>query len=111
LPNAFDNLHPAHEPPITIHSQHQRQDVMEQVKKTDKYLIYRKQSGRYAVKDSSRKTWVNGDDKTAVLRAEGLIQAAQPKAPAAEPPGGDEAEAQTVSEDASEVEGSTEAGS
>ncbi|KAA6186228.1 hypothetical protein F2Q65_05340 [Thiohalocapsa marina] len=70
---------------------------MEQVKKTDTHVIYKKHSGRYAVKDSKTKTWVNGDDKAAVLLAQGLITLSAAKA-AAEP----ESEAEAGSEAAAE---------
>jgi len=55
---------------------------MEQVKQTDTHRIYKKRSGRHAVKDVKSKKWVNGDDKAAVLRAEGLIEPPKVKAPA-----------------------------
>ncbi len=57
---------------------------MEQVKTTGTHLIYKKKSGRYAVKDGSSKQWVNGDDKAAILLAEGLIKRPEPKAAPAE---------------------------
>jgi hypothetical protein len=56
---------------------------MEQVKKTDKNLIFKKKSGRYAVKDTNTKKWINGDAKAEILLAEGLIEFAEPKPPAA----------------------------
>ena len=80
---------------------------MEQVKVTGTHLIYKKRSGRYAVKDSASKKWVNGDDKAAVLLAEGLIKHPEPKSAAAEPP----AEAESVSEGVTEGEGPTHAAS
>ena len=58
---------------------------MEQVKKTDTHRIYKKRSGRHAVKDVKSKKWVHGDDKAAVLLAAGLIEPPKQKAPAAEP--------------------------
>ncbi|MCG6940033.1 MAG: hypothetical protein LJE69_02145 [Thiohalocapsa sp.] len=54
---------------------------MEQVKKTDTHRIYKKRSGRHAVQDMKTKKWVNGDDKAAILLAEGLIEAPKTKAP------------------------------
>jgi len=57
---------------------------MKKLKTTSDHTIYEKRSGRYAVKDR-RKRWVQGDDKVAVLRAEGLLKTPEPKAPAAEP--------------------------
>jgi hypothetical protein len=57
---------------------------MEQLKKSDNHLIFKKKSGRYAVKDCSTKKWINGDAKTDILLTEGLIKHAEPK-PAAAP--------------------------
>ena len=57
---------------------------MEQLKKTDNHLIFKKKSGRYAIKDCTTKNWINGDAKADILLAEGLIQHAEPK-PAAVP--------------------------
>ncbi|WP_295543555.1 hypothetical protein [uncultured Thiohalocapsa sp.] len=54
---------------------------MEQLKKTDTHRIYKKRSGRHAVKDMKTKQWVNGDDKAAILRAEGLVEPPKQKAP------------------------------
>jgi hypothetical protein len=54
---------------------------MEQVKKTDTHRIYKKRSGRHAVQDMKTKKWVNGDDKAALLLAEGLIEPPKTKAP------------------------------
>ncbi|WP_295887485.1 hypothetical protein [uncultured Thiohalocapsa sp.] len=58
---------------------------MEHVKKTDTHRIYKKRSGRHAVKDMKTKRWVNGDDKAAILLAEGLIEPPKQKAPEPEP--------------------------
>lgn len=63
---------------------------MNKVKTTAKHSIYQKRSGRYAVKDR-QKRWVRGDDKLAVLNAEGLIKASAPKPEPA--PEAEEAEA------------------
>lgn len=54
-------------------------------KKTAEYTILKRSDGRYAVKSSKNK-FVNGDDKVAILIAEGLRAAPTPKpeAPAAE---------------------------
>jgi hypothetical protein len=58
---------------------------MKSVKKTAEYEILQKRSGRYAVRNPSKK-WVNGDDKAKILAAEGLIKLPEPKKeePAAE---------------------------
>lgn len=53
---------------------------MEVVKKTEDYIIYKKRSGRYGVKNSAGK-WINGNDKTNILVEAGLIKAAPVKAP------------------------------
>jgi hypothetical protein len=57
---------------------------MKKIKSTAEHSIYEKRSGRYAVKDR-RKRWVQGDDKVAVLRAEGLLKTPEPKAAPAVP--------------------------
>ncbi len=67
---------------------------MEQVKKTDTHRIYKKRSGRHAVQDLKTKKWINGDDKTALLLAEGLIEPPKAKAPE---PAAEEAAAETES--------------
>lgn len=51
---------------------------MKKVKTTGEHTIYEKRSGRYAVKDK-RKRWVHGDDKVAVLGAEGLLKKRAPE--------------------------------
>lgn len=56
---------------------------MEQLKKTDNKLIFKKKSGRYAVKDRTTKRWINGEAKAEILLAEGLITLAEPKPAAA----------------------------
>jgi hypothetical protein len=66
---------------------------MKKIKATAEHTIYEKRSGRYAVKDK-QKHWVSGDDKVAVLSAEGLIKVPAPKAAEPEP------EAEQAAEDA-----------
>jgi len=56
---------------------------MQEVKRTAQYRIYRKSSGRYAVRNPERR-WINGDDKAAILLAEGLIEPPKVKRPAPE---------------------------
>ncbi len=46
---------------------------MEVVKKTDKYTIEKKRSGRFSVFNSSGKN-INGDDKVTILVKEGFIK-------------------------------------
>lgn len=57
---------------------------MKKLKTTSDHTIYEKRSGRYAVKDR-RKRWVQGDDKVAVLKAEGLLKTPEPRPAPAEP--------------------------
>lgn len=52
---------------------------MQTVKKTAEYTILKRKDGRYAItKNSSRKS-VNGDEKVAILQAEGLLVKPEPK--------------------------------
>ncbi len=69
---------------------------MQQVKKTTDYTIFKKGSGRYAVRDKARK-WVNGEAKEKILLAEQLIKLPEPKAAPAESETG--AEPETASDD------------
>lgn len=50
---------------------------MKVILRTKQHTVYKKKSGRFAVKDAE-KNWVNGDDKVAVLLAEGLVKTAPP---------------------------------
>lgn len=50
------------------------------VKKTAEYSVFKRGDERYAVKDSNKKP-VNGDEKVAILLAEGFISAPAVKAP------------------------------
>jgi hypothetical protein len=54
---------------------------MIEVKKTAEYRIYKKNSGRYAVRTKGRQ-WLHGQDKEKVLLAEQLITQPRPKAEA-----------------------------
>lgn len=70
---------------------------MEIVKKLKDHIIYKKRSGRYGVKNS-RGQWVNGEEKTKLLLAEGLIKVSEPKKveePAAEEAAAEEAPTET----------------
>ena len=83
------------------------------VKKTATHKIYKRKDGRYAV-TTVKGAAVNGDDKAAVLLAEGLIQLSQPapaepeveEAPAEEAPAeeapAEEAPAEEAAEEAAE---------
>jgi len=72
---------------------------MESVKKTEKYEIVKKRSGRYAVRDVKR-NWLNGDEKVRILLAEKLMKAPVPKKK--EPESAPEASAAEDSVDAAE---------
>ena len=75
---------------------------MEIVKKTDKYTIFKKKTGRYSVKDDSKK-YMNGEEKIKILVEEGLIKISPKKvkeeAPAEEAPVEEEAPAEEESEE------------
>lgn len=47
---------------------------MEKVKETGDFKIFKKTSGRYAVKDAKTGKYVNADKKTEILLAQGLIK-------------------------------------
>lgn len=69
---------------------------MKEIKRTKEHRIYQKRSGRHAVTDA-RKRPVNGDDKAAILLAEGLIP--EPKQKSAAPA----EEAEGAAEDSAEA--------
>ncbi|MBL7663796.1 MAG: hypothetical protein JNM93_01590 [Bacteriovoracaceae bacterium] len=60
---------------------------MEKVKETKEYTIYKKENGRYAVKNSQRK-YINANEKVKILVAEGLLKVKVPtkEAPEVEAP-------------------------
>ncbi len=66
--------------------------AMKLVKTTDTHRIYQRGDDRYGVKTAGRKA-VNGEEKVAVLAAEGLIKVPAPKAveKATEEPAAEEA--------------------
>ena len=72
---------------------------MEIEKKTAEYVILKRADGRYAVKGKNKK-FINGDDKVAILQAEGLLKAPEPKAE--EAPAEETAETEETSEDTAE---------
>lgn len=78
---------------------------MQIVKKTAEHRILKRRDNRYAVRDA-RGNPVNGDDKVAILKAEGLITVSEPKAPEPEPEPEEET-AEDAGEEATE-EGSEE---
>lgn len=57
---------------------------MQQVKKTAEYTLFKKKSGRYAIKGKDKK-WINGEAKQEILVAEKLVTLPEPKAAPAEP--------------------------
>ncbi len=52
---------------------------MDIVKKTDKYTVIKKSSGRFGVKNPSGK-WINGQEKVNILLAESFIKIPKAKA-------------------------------
>ena len=66
--------------------------AMTLVRKTNEYSIYKRGDERYAVKNAHSAP-VNGDDKTAILLQEGLIEAPKAKAPEPAPETEDATEA------------------
>jgi len=58
---------------------------MKLIKKTDTHRIYQRRDDRYAVTDADKRP-VNGDEKVAILLAEGLVTAPAPKQPEPEEP-------------------------
>ncbi len=51
---------------------------MKKIKQTAEYSIFKREDGRYAVKDAKKKP-VNGEKKVEVLKAEGLLKQPEPK--------------------------------
>lgn len=77
--------------------------AMKLVKSTEDYSIYKRNDDRYAVKDANKNA-VNGDEKIAILTAEGLVTVAAPAAPVQEP-----VAEEAVAEDAAEESAAEEA--
>lgn len=75
---------------------------MKTVISTDEYTVYLKRNNRHAVRAADR-SWINGDEKTAILQKHELIKAPPQKAP--EPEAAEEAGA----DDAGAEEGASEA--
>lgn len=72
-----------------------KEKQMESVKKTKEHEIFKKRSGRFAVRNAEKK-WINGTDKANILHAAGLIKLTPPtkkEEPAAEAPAETAAEA------------------
>ncbi len=70
---------------------------MEIEKKTAEYVILKRADGRYAVK-GAKNTFINGDDKVAILQAEGLLKKPEPKAEEAPAEASEEATAEEETE-------------
>ncbi len=64
---------------------------MKEVKSTAEYTIFQRNDERYAVRGAKRK-WINGDDKVAILEAEGLRKKPEPKPAEPEAPAEEAAE-------------------
>jgi len=45
---------------------------MEVIKKTDRYTIVKKRSGRYGVRGKNKR-WISGNEKMEILQKEGLV--------------------------------------
>jgi len=73
------------------------------IARTDEYTIYQKRNERYAVQNS-RRAWVNGADKVAILLEHKLIEAPAPKAPEPEPVAEEAAAEETANEAGAEGE-------
>jgi hypothetical protein len=70
-------------------------EIMETVKSTENYTIFKKRSGRFGVKGSNRK-WINGEEKAKILSEEGLIKlSVAAEKPAEEAPAEEAAEETT----------------
>ena len=70
---------------------------MELVKKTDKYTIYKKKSGRHAIQNKDKK-YLAEKEKEEILLAEGLIKLSPKKKPVEEAPAAVEKEAPAAEE-------------
>lgn len=77
---------------------------MKLVKNTAEYAIFQRNDKRFAVRGAGRK-WINGEEKIAILTAEGLLKKPEPKkepepeAPAEEAVAEESAEASTEAEE------------
>ena len=80
---------------------------MELVKKTDKYTIYKKKSGRHAVQNKDKK-YLAEKEKEEILLAEGLIKLSPRKKPAEEAPAAAAAEAAPAAAAAEEAPAAAE---
>ena len=80
---------------------------MKVVKRSDEYTVFQKKNGRYAVRGAGR-SWINGDDKVAILNELGLIKVAV-AAVAEEPAEAPEAPVEEVAEEAPAEEAAEEA--
>lgn len=78
-------------------------EIMETVKATENYTIFKKRSGRYGVKGSNKK-WINGEEKAKILSEEGLIKLSV----AAEKPAEEEAPVEEAAAEETPAEESAE---
>ena len=77
---------------------------MELVKKSEKYSIYKKRSGRFAVKDRFG-NYLKGEEKAKLLASEGLIKLQAPAATPAEEAPQNEAAAEEAIHAEAQAEG------
>jgi len=52
---------------------------MKTIKKNAEYTIFLRNDKRYAIRSAAR-TWINGEEKVAILQKEELLKAPEPKA-------------------------------
>jgi len=71
---------------------------MEKVKESKDYTIFKKRSGRHAVKAAAGK-WVNGEEKINILVKEGIIAKMNPAKPKEEAPAAEAAPAEDTAEE------------
>lgn len=77
---------------------------MKLVKKTAEYAIFERNDKRYAIRGASR-TWINGEEKVAILLAEGLLKKPEPKPePVAEAPVEEAAAEEAAAEETKDAE-------
>lgn len=76
---------------------------METVKTTENYTIYKKRSGRFAVKGTNRK-YINGEEKAKILAEAGLITLSKAAEKPAEEAPAEEVAAEETAEASAEGE-------
>jgi hypothetical protein len=81
--------------------------LMEVVKKTDTYVIVKKRSGRFGVKNQAGK-WINGDEKVKILVEAGLVKVTVSKEEPVEESDSSENSAEETTESAPSTDTTTE---